>query len=237
MSAIGKKSKSRWRRVLVLLGALIVFFTFVAREHFREKYKDLVQAIETSENIFLVGGQSTFALSELHRLRRDVQYIKGITLTMSLPKHSGPAVYDSGPDFDEMRTDLDDLQRALLGTSRLLSKLPDHREHETKGLWNRIYELREGAWNTTKKLSEKHKPEDAQKLVEDMNAVKNGIASLIFAINRFNEEAFKSAEQTRQSDEKLFERTTQISYFLYTLGWLLALAGKWYDVNGVEEGD
>lgn len=56
MKSIGRVKRfiHKHDRLLSTLGALIIFFTFLAREGFRDELKELVDSIDAAQSVFLI---------------------------------------------------------------------------------------------------------------------------------------------------------------------------------------
>jgi len=62
---------SRHSRLLIFVGALIVFVTFLVKESLRERLKDLVDSIDTAQSVFVAeqeNQQMSQGLAEIYRI-------------------------------------------------------------------------------------------------------------------------------------------------------------------------
>jgi hypothetical protein len=62
---------SRHSRLLIFVGALIVFVTFLVKEGLRERLKDLVDSIDTAQSVFVAereNQQMSQRLAEIYRI-------------------------------------------------------------------------------------------------------------------------------------------------------------------------
>jgi hypothetical protein len=81
-AATAKTDKASWLkrhgRLLSLVGALVVFVTFVAKEGIREHMKEVTDSIQGAENVFLAQtGSSTKSIAYADLARRMLPKVNG----------------------------------------------------------------------------------------------------------------------------------------------------------------
>jgi hypothetical protein len=224
----------RHDRILTLVGALIVFSTFMVKEGIREHLKDLIDALDAAQAIFVMERATQDLARDLETVSLGVREIQEATLLPDLAKTYKQRAHLRA--FTEMASKLEgalDTQNRMLGEfdaiDRLLQRLPTSNEMSAN-----LAELRRQ--RATSELSIKldrmvalNGSLDKQMLIVgqvelDTAKLEAGTGGLAAAI-------FDSAIIRRDQLERRYRIATNGSYILYCIGWAVALAGK---VSGID---
>jgi hypothetical protein len=226
---------SRHSRLLIFVGALIVFVTFLVKEGLRERLKDLVDSIDTAQSVFVAereNQQMSQRLAEIYRIS-VVSYDNmhnpapqpgeayPITIATIMSHYQG--AYDA-----EQR-----LESELNAVDRLLEKMPTDQNREKKlndvqTQFKAVQKNDEGFRNTPS-------PHSTSELKENLNSavsLEHQAWDTETAIQNLSLSILKDSGEVKKRDETYFKIATWGSYLLYCLGWGLGLIGKLFGFDG-----
>jgi hypothetical protein len=214
-----------------MIGALIVFGTFIAKDAIRENIKDLVDSLDSAQNMYQLQRGNVDIMHAL-KLNRDIldrmgQEFRGVPVPAphAIDKWSDSAVAYSTTALRESRAGL---ERAM----NVAKRLPDHGafEGQIKMLDEKEAQLQhlgeeniDAIWESAE-TGVPH-PIDNRMTLYDWIRLADSMPQ---RTKELTNRVIKSAEETAHTDEHRYKVFTWISYFLYTLGWTLGIANKRY---------
>lgn len=219
-----KKIRKRKARpsLLVFVGALVVFLTYVLKEGVAENYKNSVAVLEETQNVF--------------GLREEVKHLRALILDAAGAAVSKrTAVIQNVTWENEGHQFVDDDLEAM---SQFLTRIGANRE-----LWNRLdvfkRDLLEQQRSDRELLDELNGTNGRQqKTIDEIEA---GLIAQV-PINRRIDHEYRqlkadlitTAREQRDRQEHYYEISKWAAMVFYTIGWGLGLVGKVYDIYGVE---
>jgi hypothetical protein len=238
-------------QVLVVVGALIVFLTFVIKEGLREHWKGTADAIETAEYFYPLLAQSAEIKKELKKVKDqqregahptsdllhfslfniDQEFLADQLNTLDdleLSAANRRILIDVLPGSDALRHDADNIDAQLTNVKRLL--------HKTDGeiariIYEEIAKERDHPLNDDQRREEfdKVEPPIGDEVKESFQALTStGLSSSKLSTN-----VLAHAQAIRERNARYSVFAWWISAVLFALGWSLGLAGKLYGVAGV----
>jgi hypothetical protein len=230
----------RYEHVFILLGAVIVFATYLVKDLLREDLKDLVDSIEIAKHSFKIRGDLVFASSEILTLEDQVADLK-VAVNQGKPDHLDDYSDEITGDLSILKEQLFAGLYSLGNTLDLLKQLP-HQEEKVKS----VNELRLSILRTMDEeekfataFNEGKKP-NSEKIADEARALRNkGCGFCVLCMDAAND-AIKQAEAIKAEKEHTYRTWRLLSYWLYGFGWALgllsALCGmKKFNVSEVAE--
>jgi hypothetical protein len=239
----------RHNRAVALLGALLAFATYIAKERLQEHWKQLAEVLEKTKQSYERDDQAKKEENALHEIAAQVDSLRGDVLYIKL--------YGSGRTKQSQATDAEsfnvhsiilgnfekesDLESFKLKTDHLLllsKALPENepRYEELKHLSididaaiAHLNDLEAGPKNEVVIVDNAHNMARARKASEALDKV---YTPLFNRVNGLSAELLTEAEEQRTRDERYAFISGYVSAGLYFVGWLLGLAGK---ISGVSE--
>jgi hypothetical protein len=206
-------------RLLTLLGASIVFFTFLTKDALRENLKDLTNSIEQTQNAFLERRDTKFLTDRINHVKKILNVVyfdklrdKGETAELS-------AIADAQGEMDDrIFRSLTTLANARSIVEQLSSR---NSQEETRRLLIRLA-------RSTRSSCVTDTDED---VVYDMKGCTKKVASLRSRLESFVESILDDARLKRRQYGRASEVFGWISLFLYIVGWGLGFIGKVYGIE------
>lgn len=243
----------RHGRLLSLVGALLVFVTFVAKEGIREHLKEVTDSIEGAENVFLTQTGSSIESIPFADLARRMSVNQ-----QNLQRHTGPLVDKARPDYNifadrfvNERLNLaweafQHVGTVVSNTSRLSSRLPERPtviDERFGFITDSTAKLRASYKDFEDNMDAEHIPRGvthATMLMRRFTQILElGTGSVILADHAYAlaNKVLEEADKARERAERRYRMWTWISYGLYSLGWGLAFTGTLYGIRVPSEGD
>jgi hypothetical protein len=233
----------RHNRVISLLGGLIVFVTFVVKDGFAEKWKDDAGALNMAQYIYSVKADSAATsaavmqavlfsqmsdgnIKDPERWFEDLKHLtqekEQSMLDQEIALSNAEILIDRLPKVRQERDELDRLRKlarqygnealdAYLDvdrTARSIRVMPPDKKLEQAEKYRDDHDTREWSKKTGK-------------LVDDVWALLKG--------------TLEQANILRKSNETKSQCAWWIAAVLYTLGWGLAVVGRFYDIPVTSE--
>jgi hypothetical protein len=234
----------RHGRLLSVLGAVIVFATFIVKDAIRENIKEQIDSIQTGINSFDIlssqGGNEEDA---------SVYYetIMGILVAKPLP-----AAYEFGRnrDFEKQYAVVSSMnqramitQRSSLALFHRLSRVHPDIDAQFKAcnrkLMNSLYTF--DTFDAIDKDPTKMTQQEADKAVDKAKKAlfhSGRLAELTVGDSAaLANEIMHFAREEQEALEGKYRIVTRLSYALYTIGWTLALAGRFLGLEGLAIAD
>jgi hypothetical protein len=234
---------SRHQELLIILGSLIIVATFVVKDVFRDRMKDVADSIDTAEDAYLIREATIDLHSEIDEVDANVVQVRTEVLSAlsSIPKAKQNA-YESDLVFkrysqrllrmeNETGLEVDNLARLILKvppTSERIAQFNDlYRQWDSL----KMKGLKEGSIDINAKL---FNPEavnaqnvrdyaDAWLISQKMHLT----AGLIL----------DDAQRVKEKQEYLIRVFTPISYALFVFGAMLTLLSQLFSPDGVPEAE
>jgi len=223
------------RRVAAVTGALIVFLTFVVKDAVREQVKDLVDSLQSAEDVFEIRAQHEVTVALLNGIGQRVQLIWQSTPEAKefLRKNDKSGVIhditENADIIEQERANLDNLQRFI---ARLPSSETGLRA-EVSEIRKRWTEHHDFYLQVIAMINQKQMSEDQE--FDAMSTLGPESEDLNSAILDLSERAIAKSDTLREDAEKRLQIYTWASYVLYTVGWSLALFGRIFEVGDLPE--
>lgn len=251
-SSPGKKRASflqRHNRAIALLGALLAFSTYIAKERLQEHWKQLAEVLEKTKQSYERDDQDKKQENALHEIAAQVSSLRGEVLYVKL-NGSGGTKQSQAADAESFNVNSlilgnfekeSDLESFKLKTDHLLllsKALPDNepRYEELKRLSKdidaaivHVNDAEAGPTDEVVIVDNAHNMARARKVSKVVDEV---YTPLFNCVNGLSAELLSEAEEQRTKDERYAVISGYASAGLYFVGWLLGLAGK---ISGVSE--
>jgi len=241
-------------RLFSIVGALIVFTTFIVKDAIREQFKESLDAMTVAHDVSI--------------LRGDTEGIESLLMNLSMSEEDRaekilnrePRVWEYWEN--ELKTSLSSLQweewraSSVLIRSRALASrigVDIKASSEIKGIEESLrtlepdhmkiveyyYSVRDehelNQENLTQVQMERRDKEMLRERIVLLK-VSDFAQSIVKRSEVLQESLLKDAENQTAKDEAAYRICTWFSYGLYVLGWSLALAGRLFSVEGLVTG-
>jgi hypothetical protein len=198
-------------KVFTLLGSIIIFATFVAKEGIGESYKDLVSGIDSA--------------TQLYSIRLDSAF--GINGGRSLPE-TNP---ETGPTRQEEKRYIDywnNQSEAIVDVGLELATSLSHEQEEafkTVGgnIRGEVWQISTDAFNVRGSSAAPHTEAEmnaSMKALYDRSWKNFGVA------NKMRLDVMSAAKEIKDRRQKRYNTAKWASYILFTLGTLLTIYGQ-----------
>lgn len=244
-----KRIVARRERLFTLLGALILFVTFIVKDSKREEYKELVAAISNAQVVF---GTRDQLLTVLQRVSYTSTQLERLSLYFKHKKSSSQSEAETLADLPESFAAAEDMTETssvqLTMLQDLVKKVPDapvdlkqriEMEKTTADKLNESLELEEGT--VAAKTGQSDSDLEPELKLEDfatrINNQMNKSLKLLQSTGQLHDEAMKVVETSRAKSEETLGWYSKGSIVLYILGWSVALCAKLYgskEMSGAE---
>jgi hypothetical protein len=217
----------RHHRIIIIIGAFIVFLTFVTKDAIRDQLKEETDSLQSAETLYLSWIRNNDLLVSLDDIETRIGNLQESVEKTSIPNATAKnrQTVEFVHRINRVTKGLRSLHTAL---SPLIDKVPAYRqEYETldKGLIE--MEARQDEVS-----NEIQKSEDANRTEEEHIALLNrafkgmGTSDVYSKVNEFPPKLIATFFEKKERKEKLYKNCTWLSYILYTVGWGLALIGR-----------
>lgn len=229
-----RKYVSGHSRLLIFVGALIVFVTYVVKEGLRDRLRDLVTSTDAAQSVFLGERENqriSQRLAEVFRV--SVLTYDNMHSPAPKPGETYPLTMSTVISHFQAASDAEDrLENQLSAVERLLKTMP--KDHNRSATLDDLHEQ----FKAVKEADEhfRNTPYSPDKLQENLNAsvgLEHEAWNTETAIQKFATVILKDSETVKKRYEIYFEIATWSSYLLYSLGWGLGLIGKLFGADGV----
>lgn len=230
---------NRHSDAMTIVGALIVFVTFVVKEAIGDNLREYVQSLHEAQSVFVLRQDHSVLEREVRGLRQEVQALRPAVQQQDRQKLQ---FVRESQDFEQSEKDYIAAGGSFIALLRLITDAP-HNGTETRLL--AISQNMERIDADAQKINslfqsegsflEKRDMVEAKMLAQqvDEQLVPFGVETknLLEVIDSFSKDQFKEVEKKTEELETLSATTAFVSYVLYVLGWTIALMGK---VSGIE---
>jgi hypothetical protein len=214
-------------KLISLIGALIVFSTFLVKDELREHARDLSSSIDAAESTFKIRSDEAKLITTVANLRPHYSISR-----------KEPSQYPDAEDYEKIRAlfdecDNEETQRSLERGLRLSELIPD------AGVTQRRWEALQEDSDSVDKAADiecdffpgmcDDKPRLSKiALEEKVETLCNKRFALAGSVGKLMSQVVKNAHDIRIRNERRDKTYDWLSIFLYTLGWGLALVGRLY---------
>ncbi len=244
LRAFGKRVKVFMKdpkHLFPLVGALVVFATFIVKEGIRDNLKDVVSAFENAQTTFALRDQNVRMTTMLTEIRTRVVALND----KSLPKVPVGVwrVSQAYAGVEQTRETVELLGQSLETITPLAQKLPkdEKRDAELIECTKLLAQTRDDYLKTetvlkdilTRAQSSKRDltKEDEQRAASVAGAYIAVEQQAAVRIAALESGVLSEAPKYREEQERRYAWWNNKSYWLYSIGWGLGLIGKIYGVD------
>jgi hypothetical protein len=208
----------RHRKLFSLLGALIVFVTFVVNDLWKERVRSQSDAINSAEAGYRSAEEFASVRKQVIDLEYQVDDMQAARPLSSIPTENSVIVNSDARDLTD---------RLGVAMERLNDQLPNHRK-AGEDLQERRSNLEQvkGELNALRALSVSGKTQGNPQTTTDLRRVKNEIWTQYWMMLPLGTELLADAEKLKAKRDQKLEVVNSISYALYIFGWALGVAGQ-----------
>jgi hypothetical protein len=230
----------RRERGLALVGAVLVFTTFVVKEALRDHYKDIEDALGAARGVFLIREDLSHLQQGLQSVRVDEQITRAV-----VQKQKNPylAVINAPHLVDDIGYNLARWNTVLETISDLLGSVP-HRpdaDFTAASLRGRLQAADKQNHDYSRSMAQMYLSSKSVDKAEGKN-VNDGVFKLneevgdvAKDIDKFANDTLTAAQQEDLVSERRYRICTFIGYFTFGFGWLLAFIGRLAGIAGLGE--
>ncbi len=239
LAALAIAFSRRHGRAATVVGALVVFTTFVVREAFREHYKDLADSLDSARSGFFRESDMRYAITLLGHLRADLEPVQfnengeseAARIRADGTRLAEGVVRPITERYDEQRGQLyllNDVVRKLPSPTRFALRAKEIEASIDSGIaeGNAILDR----WYTRPKDSQRvsvgQAREERDALLRATRTLQDRSSVAPSPLDLFRIDVTDEALKLRDQAEQNFITCTRASYFLYALGWVLGLTGR-----------
>lgn len=223
-------------RALSIIGALIVFITFVVKDAVRDHVKEIVDSLQSAEGVFLIRADTASVAYAMSGISERVDQIWDATPDRAeYIKTNDSSRIEAFSDLQKYSQGIELLKVNLDRVSRLVHSVPkskgsDVRTNELETFVNRFRKVNQDE----KILDTKLQSDPAigfEEAAEEFSTLGNDYEDLGIDLDDFSERILKEFEEVKESEERFYNVCTWVSYFLYAIGWGMTFAGKLFNVE------
>jgi hypothetical protein len=233
----------RHSRIATFVGTFIVFATFVVKDIFQERAKDLNDALASAQSSYTLLGRFDQEDVTLRNLGIAFTLIEEKVMPATVPKVSFKGV----SPILQAATNLSEFQRARIENLRtLLEKFPiGTRNQAVLEIITREMNDYDRRRANVESMEERYEGRSAIKDLSELKAnIGEGVADLSqaerhldYGVSSFCKTILEAAHNEQLKREKAYRNWIHFSYGLYCLGWTLGLLGKIYGVDATSGGE
>lgn len=224
---------TKHNRLIVFIGALIVFATFIVREALREELKNFVDSIDSAEGVFVVQHENALMAG---RLAEVLRFVTAANANILKPPRPGVPTIDLVAEELHYQDGFDTVQRMadeLAAAGRLLKKMPHSREDALAlAGFQSQYDVEVQRFNLYKPPGSATSQLELEQAFNVIVSIENKLWDIEANLAKFTASFLEKSIEVKERDERYFEIATWWSYGLYVLGWGLGLVGKLYGPKG-----
>lgn len=229
-----RKWMHQHERALALIGAAIVFGTFIIKDAFKEQIGDLVSSIDKAQNVFLLR-------NDMSEIRNQIQAVQ--VMESQRPYMIGGTVKVDPSilsvrftiQLNLARSDHDHSKTAIAACEQLLDKLPKTIQMQDESA---LKEVNAALQDMEEQFTESYKlytgaPIDTLAAARISQKIQDDEILLQVRMSALVEKILKQAQDTNTVNQRDYEVATWVSWFLYALGWGLGLVSRLAGVEGI----
>jgi hypothetical protein len=238
---------ARLSKIVSFIGAGVVLATFVVKDVMKENLKDVNDSLGSAQNFYLSQTYNIFIQDDLSYIKQEVD------LALSALQSSEKNQFERRESVLRASAQAgNDHLNVVIEYVRNLASLIDKLQNETdkrdqvrillvrcaqlsieiKSLQNRIPQIFSLI---------NHNSEDPQALArlteftKDTEPIPGKTQSIMEEATKLTQSVVSDLAARKEETERNYERTTNLSYVLFALGWIIGLAGQLLGVGGQAE--
>lgn len=228
------------KKILSLVGATIIFGTFLAKDAKRDKLKELIDSIDASQSAYVSRLDSRRNYTETIEFRREFERSKG----MFPPQISHDTSFDvftmsDRPEIDwyslnaieAEKPSVDDLVYDVTHLAKTLPKDEQRKQTMTAVVaeWSEVTTGWQSAYHDAEELEGNTATKEGQSKMKDLNRriyeVRGKYFKLWDHLKKQSGSILEEAAREREKAEASYQNWTIIFYVLYGLGWVVGAIG------------
>jgi hypothetical protein len=236
------------KKILSLLGATVIFGTFLTKDLERDGLKDLVDSIDAAENAYIIRSHTQDSLEEIHRFEKKfAEFREHPTLSKSGFSGGGSSSFTASLDgiwwtlkySDELESSTEEL---FDNVARLANKLPNAEDtrKQLRIIRDKMDDFRRG-WNNVSAAARKlpSAANSNQAALEQLDRTINDLTSNAFDLSEsvagIGNNILREAERERVAAERRYAQWNVCFYSLYVFGWVLGCIGVLLERDDIKE--
>lgn len=225
-------------RLVTVVGAIIIFVTFVAKEWYGENLKDLKESIDSGQAVFVLQNENRIIQQRLAWLWTLDSNTYTNVLTTQRPDPSKITLQNEESQSQFTFDSINRMKDQFDAATRLLKNIPHNKTKDDE-----LARLRTRYADASKKFKAFAPPgsstpqPDLEKAFHDMLAIERETLTVEDDLDRFSTEFFVESHEIQEKKEREYDLTKYVAIGLYAFGWSLTLLGKLYGPKREEEAD
>jgi hypothetical protein len=244
---VGGKAFRNWTtrhdKAITLVGAFLIFCTFLARDNKKEEYKDLVSEIHNARTTFDIRYEHTYPTSLLLDINEDVQLLKAtrsatnsghspIASNLQLNSQIQHELQDAGATYFMAMMQFDQLAKLdehLKDETEIKSQLDSHHDACIDGLEEKE-ELNKDFRNSIANQGDRKPPSEGKFTLTEVNEKALGLQQRAGKEMEFYASIYPHVVEQIEKEEKSGNERLKFyswaSFWVFALGWALTLSAK-----------
>jgi hypothetical protein len=235
-----KPSLRKWfrdhDRLITIVGAIVIFVTFLIKEWYGDNLKDLKQSIDSGQAIFVLQNENRTVQQRLSWLWITTSNTYTNVLT---PIRPDPSKITLQAEESQSQFTLDSINRMkdqFDATERLLKNVPHEqsKDDQLKALQQR-YNTASSNFHEFKMSGSSTPQAELEQGFRAILVIEREVLFIEDDLDKFSTDFFKDSHKVQEEKERDFDRAQYASIVLYAMGWSLALLGKLFGPKHEEE--
>ena len=210
-------------RLLTLIGALVLFTTFLIKEELKDHQKDLLADIQAAQAYYAEDERATEIVNTIEDLE-VIRRTEGITQAPGDPQYAVQARPQLLSDFrllSEYGAAYKSAQSLKLSLSKKASA--DKADQAIDAIRQKLGAAMEAATSLAGLPETSRLTPDQSATLKQLHELSSQLSK---AVPTFVGEVLKTATEEENIRRERYEFWTTLSYFLYPIGWILAFCGS-----------
>ena len=223
-------------RLVTVVGAIIIFVTFIAKEWYGENLKDLKQSIDSGQAVFVLQNENRTIQQRLAWLWTLDSNTYTNVLTTPRPDPSKITLQSEESQSQFTFDSIFRMKDQFDAATRMLKNIPHDKtkDDELKKLRARCEEASKKFKGFTSPGSSTPQSE-LEQAFRAMLAIERETLSVEDDLDKFSTEFFVESHEVQEKKEREYRLAKYVAIGFYTVGWSLTLLGKLYGPKREEE--
>jgi hypothetical protein len=232
----------RHERLFSLLGAVIVFSTFIVKDAIREQLRDFVTSLNSAQDAYIAQENSAREQEAIQKVPLKITEVsseKEIKAASEKEEFNAAEQKEIKAKYNRYFDNANDAADSQLDRiGRLVKKMSERDQYaaQINALRDEFHKLKVNGGIYYNPTSADLVPNESESRLSQSEWWKMSEA-VCSKSNHLVEEIVKRAEAELEVSERRYARLTWITYALYALGWGLALVGRLYGGGDIMTGD
>lgn len=223
------------KKIISILGATIIFVTFLAKEAKRDHLKELADAIDSAEATFINGEEHRHMDAMIEHFRDDfIDFSQDPTKPLDLSHLTFIGTVDQAPfvELSKYQSSIKTAERLYISIERLSDDLPksDDRAKNLMEVKQKIDDFKPTLDALIQRVDELVKQkvpgrQIGQQLSDQFAQVDDADDAIWASLRGQSDDTFKEAEPARKAKRGDYEFWTVVFYILYCFGAVVGLIG------------